>query len=468
MEYLLAGVGRCDITPAPGTPQGGWGAQTHQRGLGADLPFYATALVLSDSSKTVAIVDVDSIGFDRELTGKIVDAVVGLTKIPREHIRISCTHTHSGPNTYRLGTISEGLDMVLSYLESLPLRIAGAVWQAQQRLKPVRLSADSGQCNINVNRRLKLPDGRIVVGKNWEGPVDHTVRVVRVDDLDGNLLSTIVHYACHGTTMAWQCQYFTPDYPGMTKRVVEQQIGGACLFLQGAAGNITPRWGFTGELVVYHRLGKMLGAEATKIATGIDTLPCREQVEDVLESGAPIALYQEDPIKEVSPVLRVASRSMRLPARQFPPLSQLEAEALELREELNEIRSKGTEHEIRAATARATQGGWRAECAQIAGGESHVEWPLLGIRVGSVALLSIPGEPSIEISQQIVAGSPFAHTLFSGYSNGAVGYLPVDSTFDEGGYEMEASPFARGAADVVIREGLQLLGELAGDKPDVE
>jgi hypothetical protein len=26
MDRLMAGVGRCDITPAPGTPQGGWGA----------------------------------------------------------------------------------------------------------------------------------------------------------------------------------------------------------------------------------------------------------------------------------------------------------------------------------------------------------------------------------------------------------------------------------------------------------
>ena len=88
----------------------------------------------------------------------------------------------------------------------------------------------------------------------------------------------------------------------------------------------------------------------------------------------------------------------------------------------------------------------------------------MGIRIGPVALLSIPGEPSIEISQQIVAASPFAHTLFSGYSNGGVGYLPVDSTLDERGYEMEASPFTLGAADTVVREGLQLLSELANTK----
>src|SRR6266567_1724337 len=214
MHELLAGTGRCDITPAPGTPQGGWGAQTHQRGLGADLPFYATALVIADSSQEVAIVDVDAIGFDHEWTEKILAAIASLTNLPRENIRLSCTHTHSGPNIFRLKTISEGLDMILSYLDGLPLRIASAVWQALRNMKPVRFAAASGNCEINVNRRLKLPNGQVVVGRNPNGPVDPTVRVVRFDDFHEKPVATIVHYACHPTTMAWQCKYFTPDYPG--------------------------------------------------------------------------------------------------------------------------------------------------------------------------------------------------------------------------------------------------------------
>jgi hypothetical protein len=109
MNYLLAGTGRADITPAPGTPQGGWGAQTHQRGLGSDMPLYATALVVSDTGTTVAILDVDAIGFDAEWkwTTKIINAVVALNQLPREHIRFSCTHTHSGPNTFRLHAITD-------------------------------------------------------------------------------------------------------------------------------------------------------------------------------------------------------------------------------------------------------------------------------------------------------------------------------------------------------------------------
>jgi neutral/alkaline ceramidase-like enzyme len=461
MNYLMAGAGRSDITPAPGTPQGGWGAQTHQRGIASDMPLYATTLVVSDSAESVAIIDVDSIGFDLEWAKKIVDAVADLTNLRRDHIRLSWTHTHSGPNTFRLATIGEGKDMVLSYMEGLPRRIAGSVWQAQQRLKPVRCGAASGTCEINVNRRLKLPDGRIVVGKNWSGPVDRTVRVMRFDDLEENAVATIVHYACHPTTMAWQNQYFTPDYPGVTRQVVEQQIGGLCLFLQGAAGNITPRQGFTGDRRVYRRLGKLLGLEASRVAIGIETLAHPDRLEGVLQSGAPIALYSNEPVEQSSSCLRTLSRSLKLPLRSFPPLDESKAESDRLLNELTRWRREGTETEVQAARALATQACMQAEMSRLYSGKTHTSWQLQGIRIGSVAMLSIPGEPFTEINEQIVKASPFAHTLFSGYSNGGLDYLAVRSAFDEGGYEIGMCPFAPEAAEIVVEECLDMLEKLA-------
>lgn len=460
MQHLLAGTGRSDITPAPGTPQGGWGAQTHQRGLGADLPLYATALVLRYGDKSVAILDVDAIGFDGEWTTKIIDAVSGLTGLPREHIRFSCTHTHSGPNTFRLPVITEGREMILEYLNTLPLKISGAVWQAQQNLGPVRIGAAKGECDINVNRRMRLPDGRVVIGRNYGGAVDRTVRVVRIDDLQEQAVATIVHYACHPTTMAWQCQWATPDYPGMTKKVVEEQIGGTCLFLQGATGNITPKRGFTGDLGVYRKLGKLLGLEASKVALGIETLPRQEKLAGLQESGATIALFEDNAVEPEPAALEVRSRFMKLPLKEFPPPEVAEADAAALRAELNQLRSGGDEAKIREATAKATQAGMRADRALWYHGKTHVDWQLQGIRIGPVALICVPGEPFIEASQQIAERSPFAHTLFSGYSNGGFGYIPMREEYPSGGYEVEISPFAPGAAELIVEEALAMLREL--------
>jgi hypothetical protein len=460
MHHLLAGVGRCDITPAPGTPQGGWGAQTHQRGLGADLPLYATALVLADSAQSIAIIDVDAIGFDAEWTGKIIDAVAELSKIPREHIRFSCTHTHSGPNTFRMALITEGLDMATAYLHSLPQRIASAVWQAQQNLKPVRVAAAEGTCEIGVNRRLRLENGQVVIGRNWAGPVDHTVRIVRIDDLAENPLATIVHFACHPTTIAWQSHHATPDYPGMAKKVVEEQLGGTCLFLQGATGNLHPRRGFTGDFSVYRKMGKMLGLEATKLALGVETLPRKERLTGVQESGARIGIYEDEAVEPPPAALAIRTRMLSLPAAQLPPPEALEGEAATLRAEVARLRQHGTEEEIRATTAHATQVGMRADRARMFHGKSHIDWPLMVIRIGEVALVSMQGEPFIEIAQEIAAASPFPHTLVSGYSNGGFGYMPVASAFAEGGYEVEVSPFAPEAAEIMVGEAVKLLHEL--------
>ena len=463
MNHLIIGIGRSDITPAPGTPHAGWGAQTHQRGVGADLPLYATALVLSDNARQIALVDVDYGGFDDEWLGSIVGEIAKLTQIPRDHIRLSYTHTHSGPNTFRLQVISEGLDMVKSYMQGLAFRIAGAVWQAQQNLKPARVGATKGECGINVNRRLRLPDGRVVIGRNWQGAVDRTVRVIRFDGLDEKPIATIVHYACHPTIMAWQNQYVTPDYPGMVRKVVEQQMGGVCLFLQGAAGNIGPRRGFTGDLAVYQNLGRILGLHAAALAAEIETLPRRESMIGLLESGTTIGLYQDEVVEPEAPTLDIRSRTLRLPIRSHPDPAELETKAEKLRHELSEARRNGSEEQIRAATARAVQAGMDAERASLYFGKRHIEWPLQGIRIGSIALLAVPGEPFIEIGQQIVKSSPFPHTLFSGYSNGGFGYLPTRAAFEEGGYEVNTSIFTNDAADVLVSEAIGLMQDLAAE-----
>jgi hypothetical protein len=261
--------------------------------------------------------------------------------------------------------------------------------------------------------------------------------------------------------MAWQTQFFTPDFPGPVREVVEREVGGTCLFLQGAAANLTPRRGFTGDCGVYRMLGKLLGLEAARIACNLETLPRRERYLGVMPSGAPIALYDDAAMEPSPPVLRVIQRQIQLPAKQFRPPDELEGEAAALRAEMNRLRPEGSTDEVRLATAKATQAGWRAENARNYYGMKTIPWELMAIRIGDVVLLSVPGEPFTETAQQVACQSPFAHTLFSGYSNGGFGYIPVREAYLEGGYEIEATPFSPDAAEVLIAESVRLLHELA-------
>ena len=120
--HLLAGVARADITPPVGIAQPNWGAQLHERAAGIDLPMWATALALRSGDETVVIVDIDVLYLFPVTAEKVRSVVAQLTGLPHSNIRLSYTHTHSGPATTlgRGGWTNEGMEMVEPYCESLP------------------------------------------------------------------------------------------------------------------------------------------------------------------------------------------------------------------------------------------------------------------------------------------------------------------------------------------------------------
>src|SRR5215510_736715 len=95
---LRAGVARAIITPPVGITHGNWGAQTHTRAEGVDLDLWATALVVAQEDTQVAIVDVDLLYLTDDLDATIRGKIAELSGIPLGQIRLSVTHTHSGPS----------------------------------------------------------------------------------------------------------------------------------------------------------------------------------------------------------------------------------------------------------------------------------------------------------------------------------------------------------------------------------
>jgi len=73
------------------------------------------------------------------------------------------------------------------------------------------------------------------------------VLVARVTDPAGRLRATLVNYACHPTTLAWDNSLISPDYVGAMREVVEAATTGPCVFAQGASGDVGPRYGFVGD-----------------------------------------------------------------------------------------------------------------------------------------------------------------------------------------------------------------------------
>jgi hypothetical protein len=466
---LLAGVARTDITPPLGIAHAGWGAQSHQRAAGVDLPLWATALALSDGDTTVVIVDIDLIYVWDAEAPAVHAAVVELTGLPAANVRLAYTHTHSGPvngSTWS-SWLKQGAEMVPPYDASLPHRIAGVAWAALQRMRPARVAAGRGECAISVNRRFQRPeDGAVVCGRNWGGPVDHEVQLVRIDALDGAPIAAIVNYACHPITVGPDCELVTPDYPGAMKRVVEAATGATCLFLQGATGDVGPVRGVArGGAGEYKRLGAILGHEASKLWWELEVPARRERYVATLESGSPLAIYADEPAEEPERFLRVATRPLHLPLKQLGPPEPFDEQFQHHNAELNALRERsGDEAAIKRETMLAKRAAMRGDLARQSLGRAHRTFELQAFALGDdIVLLGMPGEPFVEIGLAVKRASPFAHTLFSGYSNIGWAYIPTPAAYPFGGYEVEVSPFAPEAAGIVVEGAGELLRSMKAE-----
>ncbi|HEX2514085.1 MAG TPA: hypothetical protein VH257_05215, partial [Chloroflexota bacterium] len=84
MVRLYAGVARVDITPPVGIAHANWGAASHSRAEGIDLPLWATALALRDPETGAAavVVDLDLLHLSLPLAGSMRQAISELTGVP--------------------------------------------------------------------------------------------------------------------------------------------------------------------------------------------------------------------------------------------------------------------------------------------------------------------------------------------------------------------------------------------------
>lgn len=457
---LLAGTGRRCINPPPNIAHGGWGAQKHEQAEGIDMDLWVTALALSDGTTTAVILDLDIQILTNEVADRIRSAVSKATGVPVLNIRASATHTHSGPVPYK-SWIEKGFEMVGPWFEKVYTWCAEAAGEATKNLQPVTVRAGRGECHININRRAVTSGGERFLGKNRVGARDREVLVVKLDAVNGATLATLVNYACHPTIMGPANRLITPDYPGAMKRVVEQDIGGKCLFLLGAAGDQGPVQGFQADAAVYRNLGAILGHEVAKIALGLNYIPADEQLREVVPSGAPLGMYEEKFQTLPTLPLQVIDKEIAVPLREAMPERKAAAEKLHAwKQKLKAAREKQDATAITEATYMARRADIELRMAEDFGARTDAGVRTQLICFGDVALVSCNIEPFCEIGIAIKRQSPFPFTLVSGYSNGRMAYMPTAEEWVRGGYEVENSPFGQGAAEILQREIIATLRAL--------
>jgi hypothetical protein len=461
---LLASTGRRRINPPPNIAHGGWGAQKHEQAEGIDMDLWATALVLSDGVTPALVLDIDIQILTNERADQIRAAVSKATGLPIANIRACATHTHSGPVPYK-SWIEKGYEMVGPWFDNVARWCVEAAGEALASLQPVEIRVGRGECYINSNRRSITPDGKRFLGVNPNGACDHEVTIVRMDKRDGRLLATLVNFACHATIMGPPNRLITPDYPGAMKRVVEQAIGGHCIFLQGSAGDQGPVQGFIADTKVYRELGAVLGHEVAKVALGSKAIPANPKFREVIPSGAPLGAYDVDFPSVSAGTVQVQEKEIMVPLREGLPEKGAATQKLDFwKAKLKSAREKMDEAAITEAIYMARRADIELRMADDFGGKTNAGVRTHFITFGDVALVGCNIEPFCEIGMSIKRLSPFPVTFMCGYTNGRMAYMPTAEEWTKGGYEVENSPFGQNAADVLQREIIATLQTLTSKK----
>jgi hypothetical protein len=439
---LLAGAARRVINPPLGIGKGGlrlFGDPI--QAIESDLT--ATALVLGDGETALVVVATDlCVLTPREgaaIRGRIAEAV----GVPVAHVLLNLSHNHSSP------TLPEFMSMTDSP-EDVPLReryerdltrlVVEAAVEARASLRPARLGTGWGESGIGVYRR-ESRDGRDVLGEVPEHPIDRSVGVIRVDDLDGDPIATVFRFSAHPVTVGPRSMVASSDYPGPARSVVERCLGGTALFLQGCGGNLNPEVGIGYEVDcrdTKNRVGLELGGEVLRVAAGIRTNRRRGERRPL--GTVPNILFTPwEPVSgDTCTYLGAVEDRIALEYVELPTLERARAIHAHWRQQVEERTARDAQTwEIRFA--KKYENWARNLVAAVEHGSPTAEMTVQALRVNDAVVVGIDAEVFFETGLDIRARSPFPDTLVLGYTNGLVTYLPRAEDYPEGGWDIDAS-----------------------------
>lgn len=401
---MKAGFGKADITPAVGGVLNGFIARSGPS-LGVDTPLSARAVCLEQGGRRALIVGLDLLGVTPATADRLTAGIGAATGVPEESVLISCTHTHSGPLAAPLRGLG-GADA--AYLELLEARVLAAARQAGETLAPVEAGWGTSGIAVGVNRREPVGDGTVKLGTNPRGPSDKEVRVLRLAGKGRTVL--LFEHAAHPYCLGPDDRLISADFWGHAAAALEKK-GYDCLYLNGCAGDISPR--------------RMFGGPAAARREG------RRLASAVLRATAAVR-------REAAPRLSAGSRRLSLPVDDIPPLAEIKAQ---LRQPDRTVRD---EDRSQARVRTRVRGAWRDWLKDLSGALTRGPLPAVParvslVRVGRGALVLLPGEVFFATGEQAAAAVPAGPVAVAAYGHGYIGYVPAAEAYAEGGYEVSES-----------------------------
>jgi hypothetical protein len=441
----------------------------HDRATGVHRPLLATALWLSPSSPGVRyseprgseyltpgleqiIIALDHCVIDSAEMTRLRDAVAAATGLQAAQVHITLSHTHGSGWMSRSRSHFPGGELIGPYLDDVTAKLATVAIQARQAIQPATIVYGQGRCALASHRDYwDAAHKHYVCGFNPEGTADDTVMVGRIQGASGKVIATIVNYACHPTTLAWDNTLISPDYVGAMREVVEEWTGAPCVFLQGASGDLGPREGFVGDHQIADRNGRQLGYAALAALESLPPPGTRFVYAGPVVSGTSIGTWKHEAV-DVNATWSIRQWTVELPYRHdLPKLEETQAAHRHWQEEEEKARAAGDAQKARDCRAMVEQMNRRiTRLSSIPPGKVfpyHVNlW-----RLGDALWLLVPGELyqtfQITLRERFPRQPILVATLTGDWQPG---YLPAAASYGYGIYQDTIACVGPGGLEMLI------------------
>ena len=450
MNNLKVGFSAVNANPPLGISVAGYYKPRFAKGFLDDI--MVKALVLQCGDKKIALISVDNCSIKEHLSKPWMEEIEAVTGIPKDNIFLSATHTHTGPQIHVTGNEEED-KLISAYASFLGQRIVNAAQLALADSKPAKMGYIYGWAPERVAyiRRYMMKDGSTMTCPPIDDPnIDHAlgtldqrVNVLRFDREGGETI-VLVNYGLHADTV--NGELVSADWPAWMAKTLDKALDGVkTIFFNGAEGDV-------GSTNVHPSGGDMNDTEISfdneMKSPGMARFVGRALAGTVLQVYDKVCYVDVDNIDIMKKTVVVPS-NMPTP-EELPLAKQYWQWHLEGRDDL-------IPYEAMELTTVVTEA---MRMVMHEHGPETYDVNLTAVKIGPVAMLGMPGEPFTDIGVEIKKAEGWDLVLPVCLTNGSIRYFPMQSAYDEGGYEARSCFFKAGVAERIIDGALELLNEI--------
>ena len=206
---------------------------------------WTRTVVVKQGEISLAIVSVDLVGYFNDDLEAVRDRVAE-EGIDVDHVLLSSTHQHSGPDVLgqwgrQLGTTGRD-DQYMAYLED---QLVESIRQASEQAVPVEMKIGS----IDVTTYSEEKGSRNIIYDHRDPKIiDPMLNVAAFTDASGSTVATLLNFGNHPEVLNSSSLSITSDFVDATRRGVEDGIvypeqsisgvGGVCVYISAAIGGM--------------------------------------------------------------------------------------------------------------------------------------------------------------------------------------------------------------------------------------